>query len=174
VQTFSIHALISRHLLKPTLPVAKVGLGFVKVGENLFHRLQETITLSGRCKPTRNRFMPDGAVERAKDGVTPLSLAEWAGLPVSKAPHPFESNAGGGAAHLFRRRRMEIKGTLQPRMTEALLFCAGCRSASAIRSSLEAQFWTTVKLASYLPRIFSRTSEPSPCGSPDISDGNEL
>ena len=31
-----------------------------------------------------------------KDGVTPLSLAEWIDLQVSDAPHLFESNASGG------------------------------------------------------------------------------
>jgi hypothetical protein len=33
-----------------------------------------------------------------KDGVTPMSLAEWIDLQVSEAPHLFESNAGSGAA----------------------------------------------------------------------------
>ena len=33
-----------------------------------------------------------------KDGVTPMTLAEWLDTQVSDAPHLFESNAGGGAA----------------------------------------------------------------------------
>jgi hypothetical protein len=33
-----------------------------------------------------------------KDGVTPMTLAEWVDALVSDAPHLFESNAGGGAA----------------------------------------------------------------------------
>jgi hypothetical protein len=41
----------------------------------------------------------DGQTARVgKDGVTPLTLAEWIDLQVSEAPHLFESNAGGGAA----------------------------------------------------------------------------
>jgi hypothetical protein len=41
----------------------------------------------------------DGQTVRVgRDGVTPLSLAEWIDLQVSEAPHLFESNAGGGAA----------------------------------------------------------------------------
>ncbi|MGD0538036.1 MAG: hypothetical protein ABSC03_10375 [Verrucomicrobiota bacterium] len=41
----------------------------------------------------------DGQTVRVgKDGVTPLSLAEWIEGQVSDAPHLFESNAGGGAA----------------------------------------------------------------------------
>jgi hypothetical protein len=41
----------------------------------------------------------DGATIRmAKDGVTPLSIAEWIEAQVSEAPHLFEPNAGGGAA----------------------------------------------------------------------------
>jgi hypothetical protein len=41
----------------------------------------------------------DGQTARVgKDGVTPLSLAEWIDLQVTDAPHLFESNAGGGAA----------------------------------------------------------------------------
>jgi hypothetical protein len=33
-----------------------------------------------------------------KDGVSPLTLAEWVDALVSDAPHLFEANAGGGAA----------------------------------------------------------------------------
>jgi hypothetical protein len=33
-----------------------------------------------------------------KDGITPMTLAEWVDALVSDAPHLFESNAGGGAA----------------------------------------------------------------------------
>ncbi len=33
-----------------------------------------------------------------KDGVTPMTLAEWVDALVSDAPHLFEANAGGGAA----------------------------------------------------------------------------
>ncbi|MBI5388206.1 MAG: hypothetical protein HZA90_26375 [Verrucomicrobia bacterium] len=44
-------------------------------------------------------FEADGQTVRAgKDGVTPLTLAEWIDLQVSEAPHLFESNAGSGAA----------------------------------------------------------------------------
>jgi len=44
-------------------------------------------------------FEADGQTARmGKDGMTPLSLAEWIDLQVSDAPHLFESNAGGGAA----------------------------------------------------------------------------
>ncbi len=44
-------------------------------------------------------FEADGQTARVgKDGMTPLSLAEWIDLQVSEAPHLFESNAGGGAA----------------------------------------------------------------------------
>src|SRR5207249_656259 len=34
----------------------------------------------------------------AKDGVTPLTLDEWAARQVVEAPHLFESSAGGGAS----------------------------------------------------------------------------
>jgi isocitrate lyase len=41
----------------------------------------------------------DGQTPRAgKDGVTPMTLAEWVDALVSDAPHLFEANAGGGAA----------------------------------------------------------------------------
>jgi len=41
----------------------------------------------------------DGTTVRmAKDGVSPLSVAEWIEGQASEAPHLFESNAGGGAA----------------------------------------------------------------------------
>jgi len=40
----------------------------------------------------------DGETARmGKDGVTPLTLAEWVEALVSDAPHLFEANAGGGA-----------------------------------------------------------------------------
>ena len=43
-------------------------------------------------------FERDGQTVRpGKDGVTPLSLAEWIDLQVSEAPHLFESNVGSGA-----------------------------------------------------------------------------
>ena len=41
----------------------------------------------------------DGDMARVgKDGVSPLTLAEWIEALVSDAPHLFEANAGGGAA----------------------------------------------------------------------------
>lgn len=41
----------------------------------------------------------DGQTARVgRDGVTPLSVAEWVDTQVSEAPHLFEANAGGGAA----------------------------------------------------------------------------
>lgn len=41
----------------------------------------------------------DGDTARVgKDGVSPLTLAEWVDALVSDAPHLFEANAGGGAA----------------------------------------------------------------------------
>ena len=44
-------------------------------------------------------FEGDGQTPRAgRDGVTPLSVAEWIDLQVSEAPHLFENNAGSGAA----------------------------------------------------------------------------
>jgi hypothetical protein len=44
-------------------------------------------------------FEADGQVARVgKDGVTPMTLAEWVDGLVSDAPHLFEANAGGGAA----------------------------------------------------------------------------
>jgi hypothetical protein len=44
-------------------------------------------------------FEPDGQTVRyGKDGVTPMTLAEWVEALVSDAPHLFEANAGGGAA----------------------------------------------------------------------------
>jgi hypothetical protein len=44
-------------------------------------------------------FEADGQTVRSgKDGVTPMTLAEWVDAQVSDAPHLFESNAGGGAA----------------------------------------------------------------------------
>jgi len=44
-------------------------------------------------------FEADGQTARVgKDGVTPMTLAEWIDALVSDAPHLFESNAGGGAA----------------------------------------------------------------------------
>ena len=43
----------------------------------------------------------DGQTVRVgRDGVTPLTLAEWLDAQVSDAPHLFESNAGGGATGL--------------------------------------------------------------------------
>jgi hypothetical protein len=44
-------------------------------------------------------FEADGQIARmGKDGVTPMTLAEWVDALVSDAPHLFEANAGGGAA----------------------------------------------------------------------------
>jgi hypothetical protein len=44
-------------------------------------------------------FEADGQTARlGKDGLTPMTLAEWIDTQVSDAPHLFESNAGGGAA----------------------------------------------------------------------------
>jgi hypothetical protein len=44
-------------------------------------------------------FEVDGQTARmGKDGITPMTLAEWVDALVSDAPHLFESNAGGGAA----------------------------------------------------------------------------
>jgi hypothetical protein len=44
-------------------------------------------------------FEGDGQTPRAgRDGVTPLSVAEWIDLQVSEAPHLFENSAGGGAS----------------------------------------------------------------------------
>ena len=44
-------------------------------------------------------FEADGQTARmGKDGITPMTLAEWVDALVSDAPHLFESNAGGGAA----------------------------------------------------------------------------
>ena len=44
-------------------------------------------------------FEADGQTARmGKDGVSPMTLAEWVDALVSDAPHLFESNAGGGAA----------------------------------------------------------------------------
>jgi len=44
-------------------------------------------------------FESDGQTARmGKDGITPMTLAEWVDALVSDAPHLFESNAGGGAA----------------------------------------------------------------------------
>ena len=44
-------------------------------------------------------FEADGQTLRlGKDGLTPMTLAEWIDTQVSDAPHLFESNAGGGAA----------------------------------------------------------------------------
>ena len=41
----------------------------------------------------------DGQTARVgKDGITPMTLAEWVEALVSDAPHLFEANAGGGAA----------------------------------------------------------------------------
>jgi hypothetical protein len=44
-------------------------------------------------------FEADGQTARmGKDGVTPMTLAEWVDALVSDAPHLFEANAGSGAA----------------------------------------------------------------------------
>jgi hypothetical protein len=44
-------------------------------------------------------FEGDGQTPRAgRDGVTPLSVAEWVDTQVAEAPHLFENNAGGGAS----------------------------------------------------------------------------
>jgi hypothetical protein len=44
-------------------------------------------------------FEADGQTARmGKDGVSPMTLAEWVDALVSDAPHLFEANAGGGAA----------------------------------------------------------------------------
>jgi len=37
-------------------------------------------------------------IRTGKDGVSPMTLAEWVDALVSDAPHLFEANAGGGAA----------------------------------------------------------------------------
>ena len=43
-------------------------------------------------------FEADGQTARlGRDGVTPMSVAEWIDALVADAPHLFESNAGGGA-----------------------------------------------------------------------------
>jgi hypothetical protein len=43
-------------------------------------------------------FEADGQTARmGKDGITPMTLAEWVDALVSDAPHLFEANAGGGA-----------------------------------------------------------------------------
>jgi uncharacterized membrane protein YgcG len=42
-------------------------------------------------------FEADGeSVRVGKNGVSPMTLAEWVDAQVSEAPHLFESNAGGG------------------------------------------------------------------------------
>jgi hypothetical protein len=44
-------------------------------------------------------FEADGKTVRyGRDGITPMTLEEWADAQVADAPHLFESNAGGGAA----------------------------------------------------------------------------
>ena len=44
-------------------------------------------------------FEADGQTVRVgKDGVTPMTVAEWVGALGTDAPHLFEANAGGGAA----------------------------------------------------------------------------
>ena len=44
-------------------------------------------------------FEADGQTARVgRDGVSPMTLAEWVDALVSDAPHLFEANAGGGAA----------------------------------------------------------------------------
>jgi hypothetical protein len=44
-------------------------------------------------------FEADGQTARhGRDGVSPMTLAEWVDALVSDAPHLFEANAGGGAA----------------------------------------------------------------------------
>jgi len=44
-------------------------------------------------------FEADGQTARmGKDGMSPMTLAEWVDVLVSDAPHLFEANAGGGAA----------------------------------------------------------------------------
>jgi uncharacterized protein YqfA (UPF0365 family) len=44
-------------------------------------------------------FEADGQIARTgKDGVSPMTLAEWVDALVSDAPHLFEANAGSGAA----------------------------------------------------------------------------
>ena len=44
-------------------------------------------------------FEADGQTVRVgRDGLTPLTMAEWIEMQVSDAPHLFENNAGGGAA----------------------------------------------------------------------------
>jgi hypothetical protein len=44
-------------------------------------------------------FEADGQTARmGKDGVSPMTLAEWVDALVSDAPHLFEANAGSGAA----------------------------------------------------------------------------
>ena len=40
---------------------------------------------------------PSDGVSCGRDGVTPLTLDEWAEGLVTEAPHLFESSAGGGA-----------------------------------------------------------------------------
>lgn len=44
-------------------------------------------------------FEGDGKTVRyGRDGITPMTMEEWADLQVAEAPHLFEANAGGGAA----------------------------------------------------------------------------
>jgi hypothetical protein len=59
-------------------------------------RARNTFRLEGGAP---RAFESDGQTVRlGKDGMTPLSLAEWIDQQVSEAPHLFENNAGGGAA----------------------------------------------------------------------------
>lgn len=45
------------------------------------------------------QVMDSQNVRTGKDGISPMTLAEWVDALVSDAPHLFESNAGGGAAN---------------------------------------------------------------------------
>src|SRR3989442_861042 len=57
------------------------------------------VVLTTRFSGIPRAFEADGQTSRVgKDGVTPMTLAEWVDALVSDAPHLFEANAGGGAA----------------------------------------------------------------------------
>ena len=64
--------------------------------EDITARARKIFTLAGGAP---RALEADGQTVRpGRDGVTPLSIAEWVETLVSDAPHLFESNAGGGAA----------------------------------------------------------------------------
>jgi len=98
-------ATAERDALKTRLTAIQIDQGVLTVATQRGLRASALPDITARARgvfrlvegvPTA--FEPDGQTVRAgKDGVTPMTLAEWVDTQVSEAPHLFEASAGGGA-----------------------------------------------------------------------------